>query len=547
MRRRASSTRLWLDIETRLILRTREPLTDDAGQPIPGQFGGREVTEIAFGEQPAALFEPPEGVARMPSEAYMEYLCTRQVDTNVEVGLRSQGLRSTAASGGYAGARVHPDAYGASRPERLHCSVAHGPSEPTGPLAWTQASLKEDWPAPVRPEPARGASVQPMPLTHIDPTGDTGSDVLPCVDIRDVTVSTYGLGIDLVSNQPPGVDPTELWIAYGVVLDDDRDGVPDWRFGIDNLPPTAGNEEGHHRAWRTDLHTGRTERLDGRDSTTSAIPSSNPATRPGGPRGDARHFRSGADARFKFGWSGPWRVEGVARGASRWTCRFYAWASVIQNGRVVATDYAPDAGWLLPSPGAKPGGTYVLDDPFPLRLTMSVADGWTLDGGQGDQNAGGVTRDEGRTGVSFVIVDRPLKEACDPDAGTVDPPLGPDVDDLVTFLEGLPLIDISEGRDVTLDGYRGKYLEYTKRAAENECGGGGMGAWPTNSQRDIDEYNQVWILDVDGVRLVITVPVCTGPPLGVALRIARENYETAALPLSYVGAAGLYRPATLAS
>ena len=39
----------------------------------------------------------------------------------------------------------------------------------------------------------------------------------------------------------------------------------------------------------------------------------------------------------------------------------YAWASVIVDGRVVATDYAPDAGWLLPSPGAKPGGTYVLE------------------------------------------------------------------------------------------------------------------------------------------------------------------------------------------
>ena len=26
--------------------------------------------------------------------------------------------------------------------------------------------------------------------------------------------------------------------------------------------------------------------------------------------------------------------------------RFYVWASVIQDGRVVATDYAPDVGWL---------------------------------------------------------------------------------------------------------------------------------------------------------------------------------------------------------
>jgi len=34
---------------------------------------------------------------------------------------------------------------------------------------------------------------------------------------------------------------------------------------------------------------------------------------------------------------------------------------------------------------------------------------------------------------------------------------------------------------------------------------------------------------------LISVPVCIGPPLGVALRIRPETYETAALPLSYVG------------
>ena len=32
----------------------------------------------------------------------------------------------------------------------------------------------------------------------------------------------------------------------------------------------------------------------------------------------------------------------------------YAWASEIKDGQVVATDYAPDVGWLLPSPDAKP-------------------------------------------------------------------------------------------------------------------------------------------------------------------------------------------------
>ena len=87
---------------------------------------------------------------------------------------------------------------------------------------------------------------------------------------------------------------------------------------------------------------------------------------------------------------------------------FYTWASVIVNGRVVATDYAPDTGWLLRDAWREAGGHILLEDPFPLRLSMSVADGWTVDGPVGD-NAGGVTRDEGRTGLLFVIVDSPSR------------------------------------------------------------------------------------------------------------------------------------------
>ena len=41
--------------------------------------------------------------------------------------------------------------------------------------------------------------------------------------------------LKLVSSQPV-VAPADAWIAYGVVIDDDRDGVPDWRYGIDNTP-----------------------------------------------------------------------------------------------------------------------------------------------------------------------------------------------------------------------------------------------------------------------------------------------------------------------
>ena len=195
---------LWIDAETGLILRIREPLLDDADQPIPGQYGTTEVTEIAFGEQPAALFEAPEGMAHMTSEAYSAYLCTQEVRTEVEVGLGTRECESAEQPEPPAAPTPTPTLH----PIPRECAAPSGSSEPTGPLTWTQASLKEDWPAPVRPEPAEGAPVLPWPETvdggqhqYTDPSGDTGSDCFPWVDIREV--GSPG-SWNLVSNQPPG-------------------------------------------------------------------------------------------------------------------------------------------------------------------------------------------------------------------------------------------------------------------------------------------------------------------------------------------------------
>jgi hypothetical protein len=282
-----------------------------------------------------------------------------------------------------------------------------------------------------------------------------------------------------------------------VVVDDDRDGVPDRRYGIDNLPRTMGDDSSHHREWFTDLDTGRTEWAVDKDYALYRATGFNSGY-PG--YGDGEGFHSGRDgARFRFGHVFD-TTQGTKPRGVKVDMPFYTWASVIVNGRVVATDYAPDAGWLLPSPGAKPGGTYVLDDPFPLRLSMSIGDGWAAYGR--DRSAGGVTRDEEKTGVLFVIVDNPSLDPCGDPVRTNDPRLGPSVDDLVTFLERLRSIAITEQADVTLDGYRGTYLEFTK-TGENECSAGGWSGWPTNTSLDGVEYNRVWILDVDGVRLVI--------------------------------------------
>jgi hypothetical protein len=228
------------------------------------------------------------------------------------------------------------------------------PSPTSTPLPWTKSSLDEDWPAPVRAEPDGPATVVPILLKtvvegsncpgdcsytttagqYFDPTRDTGSDVLPWVDIREVGFcGTACLQPTFVSDHLPVVDPIEQWMAFGVVFDTDRDGVGDWRYGVDNMPvDSSGAWE--HRAWRTDLHTGRTE--------SAAGP-------PYGYVGET-FFDTFYPTRWSFGGD----AAGGGTMGMKFDVPFYVWASVIVDGRVVATDYAPDVGWLLPSPDAKP-------------------------------------------------------------------------------------------------------------------------------------------------------------------------------------------------
>jgi hypothetical protein len=143
-----------------------------------------------------------------------------------------------------------------------------------------------------------------------------------------------------MTNATPSVRPT-AWS-----FDDDRDGIPDRRFGIDNIPGTAPGKR-EHRAWITDLHTGR---------TVSAVG-------PGyGHVGDTYFdtFFPGEWTGFPGEWTGIGARLGFGGNLTGGGTRsglvhpFYAWAAVIVDGRVVATDYAPDVGWLDPKPKAQP-------------------------------------------------------------------------------------------------------------------------------------------------------------------------------------------------
>jgi len=265
------------------------------------------------------------------------------------------------------------------------------PSASAALLTWTPANLEKDWPAPVRAEPAGGPTVVPIlwkvvtnTAAHAtdvetgryeDPTGDTESGAFPWVDINAVSFCRNQACPIVWVPAPPDLDPTEQWIAYGLVVDDNGDGVADRRFGTDNVPKTTSGER-EHREWITDLHTGRTVSLvvrAGSDlggqvgdtylNTSFPAGPAQPAEQPkespcsGGstPPSPPSWMVGLGGAEFDFGRgdvAGPDPNGGGSSGAV--PALFYAWASVIVDGRVVATDYAPDAGWLHPSSKAPP-------------------------------------------------------------------------------------------------------------------------------------------------------------------------------------------------
>jgi hypothetical protein len=249
-------------------------------------------------------------------------------------------------------------------------------------LSWTPQRYSEDWPAPPRSEPpsgapdvllVRGDNTHWDPaerawegLEHVDPVGDAGSEGTPAIDILEVGGPGAGLAsysIRLAGGVPlPPVDPSNRWIAYGVVVDTDGDGMPDERVGVDNMP------DGQHRAWWTDLATGQTK------------------WKAGGGYGFVYDDGVSGSSLGLDTWypSASEKSDHVTLRYSGTSGRYYAWASMIEDGRVVATDYAPDVGWLVePEDPGLPlvGTTWIIGRDFQSgSLTVEMSLIFTSDG-----------------------------------------------------------------------------------------------------------------------------------------------------------------------
>lgn len=101
-------------------------------------------------------------------------------------------------------------------------------------------------------------------------------------------------------------------------------------------------------------------------------------------------------------------------------------------------------------------------------------------------------------------------------SGTLFDP-GPTVDDLAAALLAIPLRDVTAPEDVTIDGYHGKKMElsvpvdadYTRCDSTEGMHHFDSWTWPEGSwashrrQEWPGQVDHLWILDVDGLRLVI--------------------------------------------
>ncbi|MEO7294738.1 MAG: hypothetical protein ABIZ57_01240 [Candidatus Limnocylindria bacterium] len=157
-------------------------------------------------------------------------------------------------------------------------------------------------------------------------------------------------------------------------------------------------------------------------------------------------------------------------------------------------------------------GTYGIDELFPFRVTFVVPDGW-FSCSPGDDEIGACARltsdSEVSMGIAFVNVDNVIADPCDRSDAQLDPPVGPSVDDLVTAISNLQGFDATDASDVTVDGFSGKQFELTAPAGDSGCvvDGDGFGTWTTPSRTNgvgPGEVNLLRVLDVDGVRLVVT-------------------------------------------
>jgi len=156
-------------------------------------------------------------------------------------------------------------------------------------------------------------------------------------------------------------------------------------------------------------------------------------------------------------------------------------------------------------------GRYAYDAPG-LRVIVTVPGGW--EGGEWHvSNAPGRELPDGAN-LGFRQPLNVFTDPCAPEQTMTT--IGPDVDDLVNALAGLPNLTAVEQTDTTISGFSGTHLTFVVDTAGIDCV---MGLYEQDGfirAADNGQHQDLWILDVAGTRLVIDT--ATYPETSAAVR-----------------------------
>ena len=158
------------------------------------------------------------------------------------------------------------------------------------------------------------------------------------------------------------------------------------------------------------------------------------------------------------------------------------------------------------APGPLPAGLYGVDIGR-VRFTFTIPDGWV-----GPPVPGFAVIKEGPTEQGGIILSfwspaNVYADVCD-HRSLLDPAVGPGVGDLASAFAGQSGTEAAGPTAITVDGYHGQLVELSIRTEVADCPGP-IWLWLDNDDgkrsTDSDEDNELWILDVDGERVVIDV------------------------------------------
>jgi hypothetical protein len=152
-------------------------------------------------------------------------------------------------------------------------------------------------------------------------------------------------------------------------------------------------------------------------------------------------------------------------------------------------------------------GTYTLSEGFPVGVAFDVPAGYA--GCFPVPTEQGLCAEGVNRGIDFVIVENLVADPCDPSQGHLDPPIGPTVDDLVAGLERLPRFTATLDVPSELDGHPAQRLTLVAPTTLEACVASAVQTWVVTSSRtngvQHGERNELWILEVQGQRLMIAL------------------------------------------